>query len=338
MRNIFMLFALLVSFTQVGVSQTYKYLSMEDGLSSQKVHRILKDTLGYMWFLTQEGADRYDGKEIKHYELTDKGRKLNMQFNLNWLFLSADGSLWSVGRKGRIFRYLQEKDRFEQAYMPPLPEKGNTSPNVTYSYMDHSGCIWLCSKEQIGLFDTRTGKTTLLSNSMDGTVAAIEQIDTSHFFIGTEAGLYHAVLDKGNSSLTCTPAYDLHMPVSELFFSASRRKLFVGTFKQGIWVCDLDTSLETCSDETLNDVNVRRIIPFGENEVLIATDGKGVYRMNMDSCHTAPYIVTDYTIHNGMNGDNINDVYVDGDGRIWIANDPSGVTVRDNRYGGGKGR
>ena len=329
-----MLFALLVSFTQVGVSQTYKYLSMEDGLSSQKVHRILKDTLGYMWSLTQEGADRYDGKEIKHYELTDKGRKLNMQFNLNWLFLSADGSLWSVGRKGRIFRYLQEKDRFEQAYMPPLPEKGNTSPNVTYSYMDHSGCIWLCSKEQIGLFDTRTGKTTLLSNSMDGTVAAIEQIDTSHFFIGTEAGLYHAVLDKGNSSLTCTPAYDLHMPVSELFFSASRRKLFVGTFKQGIWVCDLDTSLETCSDETLNDVNVRRIIPFGENEVLIATDGKGVYRMNMDSCHTAPYIVTDYTIHNGMNGDNINDVYVDGDGRIWIANDPSGVTVRDNRYGG----
>lgn len=329
-----MLFALLVSFTQAGISQTYKYLSMEDGLSSQKVHRILKDTLGYMWFLTQEGADRYDGKEIKHYELTDKGRKLNMQFNLNWLFLSADGSLWSVGRKGRIFHYLQEKDRFEQAYMPPLPEKGNTSPNVTYSYMDHSGCIWLCSKEQIGLFDTRTGKTTLLANSMDGTVAAIEQIDTSHFFIGTEAGLYHAVLDKGNSSLTCTPAYDLHMPVSELFFSAPRRKLFVGTFKQGIWVCDLDTSLETCSDETLNDVNVRRIIPFGENEVLIATDGKGVYRMNMDSCHTAPYIVTDYTIHNGMNGDNINDVYVDGDGRIWIANDPSGVTVRDNRYGG----
>lgn len=329
-----MLFALLVSFTQVGVSQTYKYLSMEDGLSSQKVHRILKDTLGYMWFLTQEGADRYNGKEIKHYELTDKGRKLNMQFNLNWLFLSADGSLWSVGRKGRIFRYLQEKDRFEQAYMPPLPEKGNTSPNVTYSYMDHSGCIWLCSKEQIGLFDTRTGKTTLLSSSVDGTVAAIEQIDTSHFFIGTEAGLYHAVLDRGTSSLTCTPAYNLRMPVSELFFSVPQRKLFVGTFKQGIWVCDLDASLETCSDETLNDVNVRRIIPFGEKEVLIATDGKGIYRMNVDSCHAVPYIVTDYTIHNGMNGDNINDVYVDDDERIWIANDPSGVTVRDNRYGG----
>ena len=32
-----MLFTLLVSFAQVGVSQTYKYLSMEDGLSSQKV-------------------------------------------------------------------------------------------------------------------------------------------------------------------------------------------------------------------------------------------------------------------------------------------------------------
>lgn len=72
-----MLFAILVFFTQVCVAQAYKYISMEDGLGSQKVYRILQDSLGYMWFLTQEGPDRYNGKEIKHYELTDKGQKLN---------------------------------------------------------------------------------------------------------------------------------------------------------------------------------------------------------------------------------------------------------------------
>ena len=329
-----MLFTLLVSFAQVGVSQTYKYLSMEDGLSSQKVYRILKDSLGYMWFLTQEGADRYDGKEIKHYVLTDKGRKLNMQFNLNWLYLSSDGVLWSVGRKGRIFRYLPEKDRFEQVYMPPLPEKGITSPNVTYSYMDRAGCIWLCSKDHIALFNTHTEKVTLLKSTIESNITSIEQIDASNFFVGTETGLYRVVLDEENAILTNSSAYNFHMPVSELFFSASLKKLFVGTFKQGIWVYKLDSSMEVCSDGTLNDVNVKRIVPFGEKEVLIATEGTGIYRMSVDSCHAVPYIVADYTIHNGMNGDNINDVYVDGEGRIWIANYPSGITVRDNRYGG----
>ena len=35
-----------------------------------------------------------------------------------------------------------------------------------------------------------------------------------------------------------------------------------------------------------------------------------------------------------MNGNNINDVHVDHEGRIWIANYPSGITIRDNRYSG----
>ena len=42
-----MLFAILVFFTQVCVAQAYKYISMEDGLGSQKVYRILQDSLGY---------------------------------------------------------------------------------------------------------------------------------------------------------------------------------------------------------------------------------------------------------------------------------------------------
>lgn len=334
LRNTSVLFGIFVFFTQTCVAQAYRYLSMEDGLGSQKVYRILQDTLGYMWFLTQEGPDRYNGKEIKHYELMDKGQKLNMQFNLNWLYMAADGALWGIGRKGRIFRYEPEHDRFEQVYMPSLPEKGIASPNITYSYMDQDGRIWLCSKEHISLFDTRAGQVSSVSSSIVSNITSIEQVDRTNFFIGTESGLYQVVLDEQHNSLTCKPAYNLHIPISELFFSAALKKLFVGTFKQGIWVCDLKTSSETCSDGTLNDVNVKRIVPFGEREVLIATDGKGIYRMNVDSCHAVPYIIADYTIHNGMNGNNINDVYVDGDGRIWIANYPSGITIRDNRYGG----
>lgn len=334
LRNTSVLFAILVFFTQVCAAQAYRYLNMEDGLGSQKVYRILQDSLGYMWFLTQEGPDRYNGKEIKHYELTDKGQKLNMQFNLNWLYMAGDGALWGIGRKGRIFRYELERDRFEQVYMPSQPEKGIASPNITYSYMDHSGRIWLCSKEQITLFDTRTEKAFPLSCDIISNITSIEQMDGMNFFIGTESGLYQAILDEQRMSLTCKSAYDLHIPVSELFFSDTLKKLFVGTFKQGIWICDLNTSSETSSDRTLSDVNVKRIVPVGEKEVLIATDGKGIYRMNVDSCHAVPYIVADYTIHNGMNGNNINDVYVDGDGRIWIANYPSGITIRDNRYGG----
>ena len=69
------------------------------------------------------------------------------------------------------------------------------------------------------------------------------------------------------------------------------------------------------------------------HELLIATGGKGVYKLDMNTCISEPYITADYSSYNGMNGNNINDIYVDEDERIWLANYPTGITIRNNRYG-----
>ena len=50
-------------------AQTYKYIGTENGLSNRRIFSIQKDAQGYMWFLTDEGMDRYNGKDIKHYKL-----------------------------------------------------------------------------------------------------------------------------------------------------------------------------------------------------------------------------------------------------------------------------
>ena len=54
--------------------------------------------------------------------------------------------------------------------------------------------------------------------------------------------------------------------------------------------------------------------------------------MNAATYESVPYIVADYNRHNSMNGNTINDIYIDSEQRIWIANYPIGITVRDNRY------
>ena len=63
MKNIsfVLMFIPLISF-----AQTYKYIEIEDGLSNRRIFDIQKDSKGYMWFLTNEGMDRYDGKEIRY--------------------------------------------------------------------------------------------------------------------------------------------------------------------------------------------------------------------------------------------------------------------------------
>ena len=48
-------------------AQTYKYIGIEDGLSNRRIFNIQKDAQGYMWFLTNEGMDRYNGKDMILY-------------------------------------------------------------------------------------------------------------------------------------------------------------------------------------------------------------------------------------------------------------------------------
>lgn len=72
---------ILSAFLMLGISsmcgaQIYKYLGIEDGLSNRRIYRIQKDGRGYMWFLTQEGMDRYDGKRIRHYTVLDGNLKV----------------------------------------------------------------------------------------------------------------------------------------------------------------------------------------------------------------------------------------------------------------------
>lgn len=112
---------ILSAFLMLGISsmcgaQIYKYLGIEDGLSNRRIYRIQKDGRGYMWFLTQEGMDRYDGKRIRHYTVLDGNLKVAPQVNLNWLYTDTENTLWVVGRKGRIFHYDTLHDRENALY------------------------------------------------------------------------------------------------------------------------------------------------------------------------------------------------------------------------------
>ncbi|MFO7655639.1 MAG: two-component regulator propeller domain-containing protein [Bacteroidales bacterium] len=46
----------------------FTYLNMEDGLSNSKVNTIVRDQVGFMWFGTNEGINRYDGYNLWVYK------------------------------------------------------------------------------------------------------------------------------------------------------------------------------------------------------------------------------------------------------------------------------
>lgn len=324
---IFLLLSLAVS------SQTYKYIGIEEGLSNQKIYRIQKDARGYMWFLTHVGIDRYNGKEIKHYKLKEGDRELDPLLNINWTYLDKTGTLLVTGKQGRIFRYDSGHDRFVQIYSMYNYWNKDYHAFVRYSYIDQESNVWLCGKSAIHLFNIESGQKQRISNRL-GNITCIEQINSEHFFIGTDKRIYLVKLENGNlKELSCGKLEMMDMHVHELYLHRTANKLFIGTFEKGVYIYDLNIQKIVRPEVELTDVNITRLSPLNTKELLVATEGAGVHKLNIDTYETEPYIIANYGSYNEMDGNIINDVYVDNEQRIWLSSyHPTGITVRNNQY------
>ena len=332
MRGFFLFVLLLINCT-VSKGQIYKYIGLEDGLNNQKIYHIQKDRRGYMWFLTQEGIDRYDGKHIKHYNFSDDNMTLDSRIALNWLYMDNGNVLWVIGQKGRIFRYDSQHDKFELAYVHPELIKNKSQAFLDYGYLDKNDRIWLCCKDSITWYDTHTGTVLHMSVPVDGEITTIEQTDGNHFFIGTGSGLFRAGIEEGKLKVVPDEALESIAPVHELYYHAVSKQLFVGNYKEGILIYDMGGTGKIISCQFPNHVEINQIAALNAHELLVATGGRGVYKLDVNTYISEPYITADYSSYNGMNGNNINDVYVDEEERIWLANYPTGITIRNNRYG-----
>lgn len=188
-------FYILLLLPIIGIAQTYKYIDVEDGLSNRRVYAIQKGPKGYMWFLTHDGIDRYSGKDFKSYKLMDGDEEVNSMMNLNWLYVDPKGTIWEIGKKGRVFRYDTRHDRFVLVYKLPENEvKGRPTP-ISYGFVDANSVIWLCNEDALYLYDSNTQKVTFIQNEIKERITDIVQIDSTHFFIGTDIGIHYAELE-----------------------------------------------------------------------------------------------------------------------------------------------
>lgn len=332
MRRLLLFIFLFINVT-VSKGQIYKYIGLEDGLNNQKIYYIQKDRRGYMWFLTQEGVDRYDGKHIKHYTFSDDSMKLDSRIALSWLYMDRRDGLWVIGQKGRIFKYDSKHDKFELTYVHPELIRNKSQAFLNYGYLDKNDHIWLCYKDTLTWYNIRTGKILHLAIPVHEEITAIEQTDSNQFFIGTGSGLFRVRVEGEELKLVSDEVVkSIAAPVHELYYHAVSQQLFVGTYKEGVLIYDMVGTGKIIPCQSPNNVEVNQIVALNAHELLVATGGKGVYKLDVNTAMSEPYITADYSSYNGMNGNNINDIYVDEEERIWLANYPTGITIRNNRY------
>jgi ligand-binding sensor domain-containing protein/two-component sensor histidine kinase len=138
---------------------SFRQYGIEDGLSQSTVFASLQDKIGFMWFGTSSGLNKYDGYNFTAY-LNDPDDSTSIAGEVvSALFEDSDGTIWVGSIEGNVNKYHRETDSFtsihiasllsemmieEQDYYDyPLSFSRNHSSTVTSIIEDTNGNLWI---------------------------------------------------------------------------------------------------------------------------------------------------------------------------------------------------
>ena len=120
---------LLTGLTGNGVAQPGPYvfqrLDREDGLASNIVLAILQDRQGFMWFGSENGLQRYDGRQFLHYRFELNNPNSLASDIVEALLEDRQGDIW-VAAPAQVTRFSPGQGKFTR--VPVLPAKDSSLP------------------------------------------------------------------------------------------------------------------------------------------------------------------------------------------------------------------
>jgi signal transduction histidine kinase/DNA-binding response OmpR family regulator/ligand-binding sensor domain-containing protein len=215
-------------------------LSIKEGLSSNKINDVVRDSSGFLWIGTYDGINRYDGQEVKKYFITSYtvNKKHN---NINCIYKDSKERLWAGTSNKGLLLYNPQMDTWNSITQPD----DNTSlinPLVSTVYEDCKGNIWVGHYDGISMYNETSGSFATTEVSFKGEPAWIQAIQEDAFgkiWLGTyNCGLYRFHPASGKLDHFIKPFENLNgnaLPRIYDICSLDDDEIYVGCWKGGLF-------------------------------------------------------------------------------------------------------
>jgi ligand-binding sensor domain-containing protein/serine phosphatase RsbU (regulator of sigma subunit) len=194
----------------------FRHLTLDDGLSQSSVRCILQDSVGFMWFGTEDGLNRFDGYEFNVYKPDPTDPNSIGSNKIAVLYEDSGGNIWIGTYGGGLNRFDREQEKFIRYRHRTGDPTSLSSDKVTAIREDRCGVLWVGTDDgglnrlnresrrspSTGTMNTFTrygsgtgsdGAAGLRSNS----IVAICEDHSGYLWIGTrDAGLCRLDLER----------------------------------------------------------------------------------------------------------------------------------------------
>jgi ligand-binding sensor domain-containing protein len=205
--------------------KSFKYFTINEGLTDNQIHSIQEDKEGIIWFDTQTGVSSYDGTRVSNRTKASKENYQNIfpiQGNdskkSEWI--KSENDLWfEAGNKSGVYRY----DGQQLHYLDLPPQKVLNPHDNLFAVTDISkgknNMIWFAT--YAGVFGYNGSNFTIINDETLGYDRKIEPLHIRSIFEDSKGRLWignngiGVLLKEGNSIINFSNRHRLIHPNSK---------------------------------------------------------------------------------------------------------------------------
>lgn len=322
-------FSIIVIFLYLSVNSHasfFRSYQVDDGLSHNSVWAVMQDSKGFVWFGTNDGLNRFDGKIFKVFR---KKEKDPTSIGNNFIHCLKEGSQgrFLIGTKEGLYLYNPYLENFSHI---DLGIKNGLDVSINTIMEDPDGNIWL-GCHGFGLYILNPDLTIKSHYKRNGNknsipsdyIWSIVKDYNGSVWIGTaKDGLVHfdskketftKVKDNEELGIADPTIFSLHCD--------SDNNIWIGTLSEGLYKYNSKTG-KVSSFLKNKAYTIRPIIEYSEQELIMGSN-KGLIIFDK-------YTETYRMINQDQHFDNLTDksifsIIKDNEGAFWIGTYFGGV-------------
>jgi class 3 adenylate cyclase/ligand-binding sensor domain-containing protein len=294
----------------------FKNYTINDGLSQSSVSCIIQDKLGALWLGTQDGINRFNGKDFEVFS-GDKGYDISNEY-INTSFTDRNGNMW-FGTYNGLTKYNPRSVKFSSYQI-----KEYQRLEINSITEDAKGNIWIGTAfGRIFNFDTQTNKFTLIDdNTFSSKIIDIRFKRNTLIFVSEFEGVLLTDTHFKNRKLVQPKAKNESEFTINGFIESPNHEIVIAT-NEGVLFLDDTYSFFSPLNElfsSLKDINVVDAIYLSNDRILVASENSGLFQVRKnknDSINVINYSA-DIFQKGAIVSNKLTSLFKDNQGVIWI--------------------
>ena len=328
-----------------GQNQPYKFkqITVESGLSHASINHIIQDQAGCIWFATQFGLNRFDGKRFDKFLPNSREKNSLKSWFIQTIYQDSKGQLWVGTHVKGLHRFQAESQDFVQY---KIPHKGEVIFDARVILEDNEGLLLIgTSKKGLYFLDPTLDKLlpisqiTPIPKALKHAKINTLLLDNTHqIWVGTqEHGLFIWSKDrknwthipfllKGDDPNGSENIRTLYQDKESVIWMGTERGLFYRRKKEEDFH---HLNMPDFTVPQIGNIYVRSILEDSYGKLWVGAEG-GLYLFHKEDSTFSSFLHDPDNSHSISNNDIIS-IMEDRSGVLWLGLDNGGINYLDER-------